>query len=80
MSGGVPVRLVLRLIGRHHEPPRDPCRATTFSGTTSAGPAAMLEPGVRLLVAGDGRFVWSCGFTQPYQTSVARQWRNVFNR
>ena len=54
--------------------------AAAFSGITSAGPAAMLEPGDRLLVAGDGRFVWSCGFTQPYNASVARQWRGVFNR
>lgn len=54
--------------------------AATFSGITSAGPAVMLEPGTRLLVAGDGQFVWSCGFTQPYNASVARQWQDIFDR
>jgi hypothetical protein len=27
------------------------------------------------LVAGDGSFAWSCGFTQPYDASVAADWK-----
>ena len=45
-----------------------------LSGLTSAGEALSLEPGTRLLVAGDGGFAWSCGFTQPYDDEVARDW------
>jgi hypothetical protein len=52
--------------------------ASTIGGITSAGSAVSLEPGTRLLVAGDGGFAWSCGFTQPYQRSVADQWREAF--
>ncbi len=37
------------------------------------GPA--LEPGTRVLVAGDGGFVWSCGFTQLHDPAVADEWR-----
>ena len=48
--------------------------AEALNGLTSAGPAATLEPGTRLLVAGDGGFAWSCGFTQPYDPDVAAQW------
>ena len=54
--------------------------AAGLSGLTSGGPAATLEPGTRLLVAGDGGFAWACGFTQPYNASVARQWQQTFNR
>lgn len=49
--------------------------AEGLGGLTSAGPAASLDPGSRLLVAGDGGFAWSCGFTQPYDATVADQWR-----
>ena len=52
--------------------------ASTLAGVTSAGPAVGLEPGTRMLVAGDGGFAWSCGFTQPYEESVAEQWGDVF--
>ena len=48
--------------------------ADTLNGPNSAGPAAALEPGTWLLVAGDGGFAWSCGFTQPFDTNVASQW------
>jgi len=54
--------------------------AAGLSGLTSVGPAATLEPGTRLLVAGDGGFAWACGFTQPYDPKVARQWEEVFSR
>ena len=48
--------------------------ADTLNGLTSAGPAATLEPGTRLLVAGDGGFAWSCGFTQSYDADIAAEW------
>ena len=54
--------------------------ASGLSGLTSAGSGTTLEPGTRLLVAGDGGFAWSCGFTQPYDPAVAREWDNVFGR
>lgn len=49
--------------------------ATGMSGTsiTSAG-GVTLAVGDRYLVAGDDTFVWACGFTQPYDESVAAQW------
>lgn len=40
--------------------------------TSSAGPS--LTEGQRYLVAGDDQFVWSCGFTQPYNEAVAAEW------
>lgn len=52
--------------------------AATLSGVTSAGPSADLDAGTRLLVAGDGGFAWSCGFTQPYDPEVARDWDEAF--
>lgn len=52
--------------------------ATALSGLTSAGPGAALEVGARLLVAGDGGFAWSCGFTQPFDEAVADQWASAF--
>jgi hypothetical protein len=48
--------------------------AGTIGGLTSVGDALSLEPGTRLLVAGDGGFAWSCGFTQPYDEAVAAEW------
>ena len=51
-----------------------------ISGLTSAGPATTVEPGTRLLVAGDGGFAWSCGFTQPYDPAVAQQWQQATAR
>lgn len=43
---------------------------------TPNGPS--LEPGTRALVAGDGGFVWSCGFTQLHDPAIADQWRDAF--
>ncbi len=48
--------------------------AGVLGGVTSAGASVPLEPGTRLLVAGDGGFAWSCGFTQPYDAEVAEDW------
>lgn len=49
--------------------------APGMSGTsiTSAG-GPTLTIGDRYLVAGDGGFVWACGFTQPYDAAVAAEW------
>lgn len=51
--------------------------AALLGGITSAGPSVSLEPGTRLLVAGDDDFAWACGFTQPYDTAVASQWEDA---
>ena len=51
--------------------------ASTLGGLTSAG-GPTLEPGARLLVAGDGGFAWACGFTQPHDDAVAAEWEQVF--
>jgi hypothetical protein len=45
---------------------------TGTSVTSADGPA--LIPGERYLVAGDDQFVWGCGFTQPYDGTVAAEW------
>jgi hypothetical protein len=52
--------------------------AGTIAGVTSADASLPLEPGTHLLVAGDGGFAWSCGFTQPYDDAVASDWATVF--
>lgn len=49
--------------------------ASLFGGMTSVSEGVALEPGARMLVAGDGGFAWSCGFTQPYDAAVAADWR-----
>ena len=48
--------------------------AQAMSGLTSAGAGVGFDPGTRLLVAGDGGFVWSCGFTQPFDAEIAEAW------
>ena len=40
--------------------------------TSAGGPT--LAVGKRYLVAGDETFVWGCGFTQPFESTVAAQW------
>lgn len=49
--------------------------ATGMTGTTitSAG-GPNLAVGERYLVAGDDHFVWACGYTQPYDATVAAEW------
>lgn len=52
--------------------------ATGMTGTAiTPGEGPSLSVGERYLVAGDDRFVWGCGFTQPYDTAVAASWANV---
>jgi hypothetical protein len=48
----------------------------TGAGTTTSG-GLLLEEGQRYLVAGDDRFVWSCGFTQPHTELVAAEWEEA---
>ena len=50
--------------------------AAGMTGTTitSAG-GPNLAVGERYLVAGDDHFVWSCGYTQPYDAALAAQWQ-----
>ena len=45
--------------------------------TSAGGPN--LNIGERYLVAGDGGFVWSCGFTQPYDPGLAQQWSDTLS-
>ena len=52
--------------------------ASTLSAMTSAGAEVDLEPGARLLVAGDAGFAWGCGFTQAYDAAVAEDWAATF--
>ncbi len=59
--------------------PKPIAGARTLPGVTSAEPAVSIEPGTRLLVAGDGGFAWSCGFIQPYDAAGARQWSEAFD-
>ena len=51
--------------------------ASTLRAVTSAGRITKLEPGTRLLVAGDGGFAWSCGYTRAYDASTATKWRQA---
>lgn len=54
--------------------------ATGMTGTSisSAGGPSLVE-GERYLIAGDGEFVWGCGFSQPYQADIAAQWATAFD-
>lgn len=45
--------------------------------TSAGGPN--LNIGERYLVAGDGGFVWSCGFTQQYEPSTAQLWQDALS-
>ena len=40
--------------------------------TSAGGPNLVI--GERYLVAGDDRFAWGCGYTQPYDAGVAAEW------
>lgn len=48
-----------------------------YAGMLFAPEGPALEPGTRVLAAGDGGFVWSCGFTQLHDPAVADQWRSA---
>lgn len=53
-------------------------RAEGMSGTSiSSAGGPSLTVGQRYLVAGDADFVWACGFTQPYDESVAAEWADA---
>jgi hypothetical protein len=45
----------------------------TGTAITSAGGPNLIV-GKRYLVAGDDRFAWACGYTQPYDSVVAAEW------
>jgi hypothetical protein len=46
----------------------------TGTAITSAG-GPNLVVGQRYLVAGDDHFIWACGYTQPYDATVAAEWQ-----
>ena len=49
--------------------------ATGMTGTSiTPGGGPTLTVGKRYLVAGEDRFVWGCGYTQPYDPAVAADW------
>ena len=49
--------------------------ATGMTGTSiTPGGGPTLTVGERYLVAGEDRFVWGCGYTQPYDPAVAADW------
>jgi len=49
--------------------------APGMTGTAiTLGGGPNLVVGERYLVAGDATFVWSCGFTQPYDAAIAAEW------
>lgn len=45
----------------------------TGTAITSAG-GPNLSVGERYLVAGDDHFAWGCGYTQPYDETIAAEW------
>lgn len=51
----------------------------TGGAITSAG-GPMLAIGSRYLVAGEDHFAWACGYTQPYDPTVASLWVATFAR
>lgn len=51
----------------------------TGTTVTSAG-GPTLVVGQRYLVAGEDHFAWACGFTQPYDASVAADWAGAFGK
>ena len=48
-----------------------------LGGITSAGTIAG-RPGDRMLVTGEGKTIWTCGFTQPYTAAAAADWQIAF--
>jgi len=54
----------------------DAAGMTGTSITSAGGPT--LAVGERYLVAGDATFAWGCGFTQPYDATVAAEWSAAF--
>ncbi len=53
--------------------------AAGMTGTAiTSGGGPNLAVGERYLVAGEETFVWACGFTQPYDATVAAEWSAAF--
>jgi hypothetical protein len=49
--------------------------APGMTGTAiTSGSGPRLAVGQRYLVAGDDHFVWACGYTQPWDPTVAAEW------
>ena len=61
---------------------RDPSIKLTATGMTGTAITSLGGPnlavGQRYLVAGEAHFAWACGFTQPYDASVAAEWATAF--
>ncbi len=69
------VTFTVNKVFRGNGEPTVTLRANGLTGgkiTSAGGPT--LTRGTRYLVAGDGDFVWACGYTQPYNEGVAAQW------
>lgn len=56
----------------------DATLTSSTGGAITPDEGPQLEPGARLLVAGDGGFAWGCGFTQPYDEALAADWAEAF--
>lgn len=50
------------------------------SGAITIGGGPKLSVGDRYLVAGEDHFAWGCGFTQPYDPSLAAAWAATFRK
>lgn len=48
-------------------------------GAISSAGGPILTVGSRYLVAGDGGFAWACGFTQPYDATLATAWAGALH-
>lgn len=48
-------------------------------GAISSAGGPSLTVGSRYLVAGDGGFAWVCGFTQPYDATLATAWAGALH-
>ena len=48
-----------------------------LAGMLFAPEGPKLEPETRVLTAGDGEFIWSCGFTNLYSEELATEWRTT---
>ncbi len=48
-----------------------------YQGMLFAPDGPTLDTATRVLIAGDGGLVWSCGFTQLYDDATAQTWREA---
>ena len=69
-------------INRSFRGPHGPTITLAAPGMTGAvvtsGGGPSFEVGQRYLVAGEDGFAWACGFSQPYDASVAAEWARTF--